>query len=254
MKMLQWLRLFEEAGQRLLSVAELAKGAGETPHRTNAELGRLVKRGLIARYARGHYGRSGGVSLEELATAIDPGAYITGLYALFRRGMVAEAPKEATCFTKRRQRVRTNRVTPAGRLRFVRVPAQIYCRPKGEALAPAAQALCELAWLTVREGGEVRPLVPFEELRRVGPATYGRTVRRYSARVRKAVDGMVAWEQPDWLPMMCAAVGKALRRRTGKGSGGGRPGGTGGGGESATLMTRIRGGWLTRRTEGNEEA
>ena len=60
MKILQWQRFFAEQkaahGKVVFSVAELANAARTTPHAVNTEIGRLLHRGVIARYAQGRYG------------------------------------------------------------------------------------------------------------------------------------------------------------------------------------------------------
>jgi len=130
MKMLQWQNFFAEQralyGKMIFSVAELANAAQTTVHAVNTELGRLVGHGLITRYAHGRYGPTQGVAPEEILPALDPGAYITGFYALFRRHVVTQAPAEVTCFTHRRHNRKSDRITPAGKLRFIRVPARVY--------------------------------------------------------------------------------------------------------------------------------
>jgi hypothetical protein len=39
----------------------------------NTELGRLIKRGIVRRYARGKYGPAEGVDVQDVLGAIDPG-------------------------------------------------------------------------------------------------------------------------------------------------------------------------------------
>ena len=60
MKTLDWLSFFAEQrklhGKEIFSVAELANAARTSLHALNTELGRLLRRGLIARYAHGRYG------------------------------------------------------------------------------------------------------------------------------------------------------------------------------------------------------
>ena len=78
MKALDWQKFFAEQrgthGKVVFSVAELANAAQTTLHVLNTELGRLVRRGLIARYAHGQYGPVQGVGPEDLVPQIDPGA------------------------------------------------------------------------------------------------------------------------------------------------------------------------------------
>ena len=127
MKTLDWQNFFAEQraahGKVVFSVAELANAAQTTLHAVNTELGRLLRRGMITRYAHGRYGPVQGVAPEDILPAVDAGAYITGFDALFRYHLVAQAPTEVTCFTNRRHNRKTDRVTPAGKLRFIRVPA-----------------------------------------------------------------------------------------------------------------------------------
>ena len=122
MKTLDWLSFFADQrelhGKVIFSVAELANAARTSLHAVNTELGRLLRRGLIARYAHGRYGPVEGVAPEDLLPVLDPGAYITGFYALFRHHLVTQAPTEVTCFTNRRHNRRPDRISPAGKLRF----------------------------------------------------------------------------------------------------------------------------------------
>jgi len=104
------------------------------------------------------------VAPEDVVPEVDSGAYIKGFYALFRRHVVTQVPTEVTCFTGRRHNRRADRVTPAGKLRFICVPASIYAKPADQVLAPAEQALCDFVWLSLRDGIEPRSLVTFRNL------------------------------------------------------------------------------------------
>ena len=187
MKTLEWQNFFAEQralhGKVVFSVAELANWAQTTLHALNTELGRLVRRGIIHRYAQGRYGPSEGVDAEAIVAAVDPGAYITGFYALFRRHLVTQVPTEVTCFTHRRHNRKSDRLTPAGKLRFICVPAGVYDQPADQVIAPPEQALCDFAWLNLRDRVDPRSLVTFRNLDTLSCRRLKKTLRRYPEKV-----------------------------------------------------------------------
>ena len=191
MKTLDWLSFFAEQrklhGKVVFAVAELANAAGSSRHAVNVELGRLMQRGLIARYAQGRYGPAEGVAPEHLLPALDPGAYITGFYALFRHHLVTQAPTEVTCFSDRRHNRRPDRITPAGRLRFIWVPGSVYSKPQEGPLAPAEQALCDFAWLSLRDGIELQSLATFRNLHTLSRRRLKQVLRHYPQNVHDTV-------------------------------------------------------------------
>jgi hypothetical protein len=191
MRTLEWQSFFAEQrarhGKVVFSVAELANAAQTTLHAVNTELGRLVRRSLITRYAHGRYGPTQGVAPEDVLPEVDSGAYITGFYALFRHHVVTQVPTEVTCFTDRRHNRKADRVTPAGKLRIICVPASIYAKPAGQVLAPAEQALCDFVWLSLRDGIEPRSLVTFRNLDVLSGRRLSKVLRGYPARVSESV-------------------------------------------------------------------
>lgn len=191
MKALDWQNFFAEQrashGKVVFSVSELANAAQTTLHVLNTELGRLVGRGLIARYAHGQYGPVQGVGPEDLVPQIDPGAYITGFSALFYHHLVTQAPTGVTCFTNRRHNRKMDRPTPAGKLRFIRVPSAIYAKPAQRTLVSGEQALCDFAWLNLRDGIEPQSLVTFRNLASLNHRRLENILGRYSGRVQDTV-------------------------------------------------------------------
>jgi hypothetical protein len=168
-------------------VAELANAAQTTLHAVNTELGRLVRRGIIHRYAHGWYGPSQGVDPEAILAAVDPGAYITGFYALYRCHLVTQVPAEVTCFTHRRHNRKSDRITPAGKLRFICVPASVYAKPAEQLIAAPEQALCDFAWLNLRDGVDPQSLVTFRNLDTLSRRQLNKALRRYPEKVWNAV-------------------------------------------------------------------
>jgi hypothetical protein len=201
MKTLEWLTFFAQQrtlhGKVIFSVAELANAAQTSLHAVNTELGRLLRRGVIARYAHGRYGPTQGVAPEDLLPALDPGAYLTGFYALFRQHLVSQAPTEVTCFTSRRHNRRPDRLTPAGRLRFLRVPGAVYAKPRQGTLAPAEQALCDFVWLNLRDGLAPQSLVTFRNLHTLNCRRLNHTLRHYPENVRDAVCRIISAPQTE---------------------------------------------------------
>jgi hypothetical protein len=189
MKTLAWQRFFaeqrEQHGKVVFSTAELANVAQTSLHTLNTELARLVQRGLITRYAQGRYGPPQGVDAQTVVASIDPGAYITGFYTLFLNHVVTQVPTEITCFTNRRHNRKDGRVTPAGRLRFICVPACIYKKPSGA--TSAEQALCDFFWLMLRSGIEPQSLVTFRNLHSLKLRKLQIHLKNYPERARQAV-------------------------------------------------------------------
>lgn len=195
MKTLEWQNFLAEqrevSGKVVFSVAELANAARTTLHTVNTELGRLVKRGVVIRYAHGRYGPSQGVAPNDVVAAVDPGAYITGFYALFHHQLVTQAPVEITCFTNRRHNRKADRVTPAGRLRFICVPAAVYSSPAHRECAPPEQALCDFVWLNLRDGVNPQSLVTFRNLRNLNRGRLNKALQYHSESFRDAVARIV---------------------------------------------------------------
>ena len=196
MKTLEWMRFLEsqyrQHGKSLFRVAELANVAGRDAHALNVELGRLVQKGVIVRYATGVYGLPDRATPEQLVTVLDDGAYITGAFALHRHNLVTQAPTEITCFTNRRHSQSRVRVTPFGRLVFIRVVPKIYCMPSKGALAPPEQAICDFVHLTLRQGLDPASIVTFREVARVAPRLLTIMSKRYSPMARRKVKDICA--------------------------------------------------------------
>jgi hypothetical protein len=195
MKTLEWQNFFADQRARhrkvIFSVAELANVAQTSLHALNTELGRLMRRGIIHRYAQGWYGSTLEAAPEEIVSAIDPGAYITGFYALFRHHLVTQTPMEVTCFTNRRHNRKCERVTPVGKLRFIHVPAALYGKPGYHAIVPAEQALCDFAWLCLRGGIDPQSLVTFQHLNTLNRRRLNKALRSYPENVQTSVCGFV---------------------------------------------------------------
>lgn len=196
MKTLEWMRFLEaqyrQHGKALFRVAELANVAGRDPHALNVELGRLVQKDVVVRYATGVYGLPDRATPEQLVTVLDDGAYITGASALHRHNLVTQAPTEITCFTNRRHSQSRVRVTPFGRLVFVRVVPRIYSMPRKGALAPPEQAICDFVHLTLRQGLDPCSVVTFRGLAGVSRRLLAVMLKRYPPRVRRTVLGIYA--------------------------------------------------------------
>jgi hypothetical protein len=196
MKTLDWQTFLAEQKELhnkvIFSVAELANAAQTSLHALNTELGRLVARGVITRYAHGRYGLARGVGTENLLPAVDPAAYITGFYALFLRHLVTQAPAEVTCFTNRRHNRRSDRLTPAGKLRFVCVPSAIYAKPARRLIASAEQAFCDFVWLNLRDGIDPQSLVTFRNLHALNRRRMDKILRNYPQEVRSVVSSILA--------------------------------------------------------------
>lgn len=194
MKAVEWGRFLTEQrslyGKGVFSVTELANVADVSPTVINVQLGRLVRQGVIRRWAPGRYGLPEGVSAEELAHAIDGDAYVTGGYALARHGFITQQPREIDCFTRRRHNRSRRRSTPLGALVFICVSPRIHARPVDEGIAPPEQALCDLVYMLRRSGLDPRSVYTFRRLERL---TIPAAVRsRYPRSVQRAVEALVA--------------------------------------------------------------
>jgi len=197
MKALEWQRYLDREDRRhhkrVFTVAELANVANVTPHALNVQLGRLVQQGVIVRYARGRYGLPGRVAPEDLVGSLDSGAYITGLYALYRHNLVLQSSRRITCFTNRRHNRSRTRDTPIGTFSFVCVRSRIYQRPAEGSFASPEQALYDWVYMSSRRGIDPVSQVSFrsgmslrEEVLTGLQTRYPKTVTRRMNRVLEA--------------------------------------------------------------------
>jgi hypothetical protein len=75
---------------------------------------------------------------------------------------------------------------------FMCVPANLYARPAEQIIASGEQALCDFAWLSLREGIDPRHLVTFSNLGRLSRRRLKTILQRYPEQVRDVVEGIVA--------------------------------------------------------------
>ena len=192
MRALQWREYFEQARRRdqktVFTVTELANIAGAAPHSLNVQLGRLVRQGVITRYASGKYGLPGRVGPEELVGFLDSGAYITGLYALSHHNLVTQWPTSITCFTNRRHNRSRIRKTPIGTFSFICVSGRIYNRPAEGNIACGEQAFCDWLYLCLRQGVAPESQVTFSGLSRLNGEVLGDLRSGYPKTVAREVD------------------------------------------------------------------
>jgi hypothetical protein len=178
-----------EHGKTVFRVTELANAAGSSMAAMCVDLNRLRRQGVVEQYTRGRYGLPGVVTVADLLESIDSGAYISGMYALHRYGLVTQVPRRITCVTNKRHnrsRVRTTRV---GTLEFVCVCPRIYAPPVEGCLASPEQALCDYVYLCRRAGVDARSQVTFVELDRLDRDELARVAGRYPASVQGAAHG-----------------------------------------------------------------
>jgi hypothetical protein len=189
MKALHWLQFMNTQrrahGKTVFSATELANAGNTNMHTLNVDLGRLLRKGVLVRYAHGKYGLPDGVTPEAVVTAVDAEAYVTGAYALYRHGMITQIPREITCFTNRRHNRSRIRTTPLGKLIFVCVGPGIYSHPADSAIAVPEQALCDFIYYLLRRGLRPDSLVTFRNLDAANPSP--QLLDRYPASVRKTV-------------------------------------------------------------------
>ncbi|MCP4374953.1 MAG: hypothetical protein GY794_02045 [bacterium] len=185
MRALQWHRYLEEAWRRdrkgVFTVAELANIAHTAPHSLNVQLGRLVARDVIVRYAQGKYGLPGRVSPEELVGFLDSGAYITGMGVLYHHNLITQRPTSITCFTNRRHNRSRIRKTPIGTFSFVCVSGRVYNRPTEGNIACAEQAFCDWLYLCSRKGVSPESQVTFTALSKLNEELLTELLTRYPA-------------------------------------------------------------------------
>lgn len=195
MKALDWIRFLEiqnlRHGKVLFRIAELANVAGRSHHALNVELARLVKNGIISRYATGVYGLPAVVAPEQLMAVLDAEAYITGMYALYRHSLITQAPSGVTCFTNRRHNRSRQRNTLLGKWVFVCVSPRIYSKPAKGVVAAPEQALCDFVHLTARQGLNPSSLVTFRNIGRLDKKRLARLVKRYPATIGEIVRKLV---------------------------------------------------------------
>jgi hypothetical protein len=191
MKAREWQRYLEAArkthGKTVFTVTELANVSGSTPQVLNVELNRLCKQGIITRYARGQYGLPEAVTPEQLASFLDPQAYITGAFALHRHNLITQIPVEITCFTNRRHNLSRVRPTPLGRFTFVCVQSPVYTPPSVGVMAGPEQALCDYVFLMRRRGLIPSSQVTFCGLHNLDPKTLQEQISRYPKSVQQTV-------------------------------------------------------------------
>jgi len=200
MKAWEWFKFLETQrthhGKVLFHVAELANVARRSHHAMNVELARLVKKGILARYATGVYGIPGAATPEHLVAALDADAYITGIFALYRHNLITQVPTEITCFTNRRHNRSRQRPTPLGRVVFACVSDRLYAKPARGVLAPPEQAFCDFMHTVKRQGLNPTSLVTFRGLGRLNPKRLAVLAARYPASVRETLRHLVAGSPP----------------------------------------------------------
>ncbi|MBL7221116.1 MAG: hypothetical protein ISS69_13445 [Phycisphaerae bacterium] len=192
MRAWQWRDYLEQAWRRdrkaVFTLTELANIAGVAPRSLNVQLGRLVRQGMITRFASGRYGLAGRVAPEELVGFLDSGAYITGLHALAGYNLVTQQPTSITCFTNRRHNRSRIRKTPIGTFSFVCVSRRIYNPPAGGNTARPEQAFCDWIYLCLRKGLSPESMVTLSDLSRLSEELLADLLPRYPKTVTKEID------------------------------------------------------------------
>ena len=195
MRAIEWQQFFQEQrdkhGKAVFTITELANVSSLDPRSLKAALQRLVEYGVIQRYTKGRYGLSGAASIEDLIPSLDPAGYVTGMYALYRHQLIAQAPVEISCFTNRRHNRSRVRATPFGRIVFVCVAASIYRYPEEDVIASPEQSLCDFVYLCRRHGIVPSDIASFRNMDRLNTDQLQTYLKRYPASVDREIERLL---------------------------------------------------------------
>ena len=196
MRALDWQRFFQQQRDEhrkvVFTTAELANVAQASPGVLNVALRRLVKQGVLARYAAGRYGLPGAVSPEDLVPTLDTSAYVTAMYSLYRHQIITQAPTEITCFTNRRHNRSRVRKTPFGRIVFVCVESAVYSTPRDGVMASGEQAFCDFIHVCRKRGVRASSLVTFRNMDRLDRQALAGILIRYPVAARREATRLLA--------------------------------------------------------------
>ena len=199
MKTLKWKTLLEEQERRfnkvLFTVTELAHVANTSPRVLNVELNRLRKQKILEQYARGTYGLPDRATPEDLLPYLDPMAYITGAYALFRHNIIMQVPSTITCFTSKRHNRSRIRATAIGKFEFQCVKEVIFSPPPGGIVCPPEQALCDCVYMMRRRGVNPQSVFSFRNLTLVPYEAAMKILYRYPGTVKMQVKDLLGAEK-----------------------------------------------------------
>ncbi len=195
MKASEWeqaLRQYRDHyGKVVFTPTELANIGGHSMPVMKNTLRRLRNHGVLQQYAPGKYGLPGAADVEALVSAAYSGAYITGLYAMYKHGIVTQTPQRIHVFTNRRHNRSRIRRTELGALVFVCVRKPVYSYPQDSVLAAPEQALCDFVYLMRRQGLAADSLVSFRELASVDWTEMEWHLSRYPKSVSREVHRLV---------------------------------------------------------------
>lgn len=157
MHAIEWRHILDalaaQYGKHLLTRSELANvAAAHSAQVDDKEISRLLKHGVLKRYAHGLYGLPGLNDVRLLIPLLDESAYITGRYGMFQHGLLSQVPAEITCFTQRGRNFRRRVQTAFGTVRLSCVRPPVYCQPASGVVAPPEQCLCDWLFLVLGEG------------------------------------------------------------------------------------------------------
>ncbi len=196
MRAIDWQQFLQEQrdrhGKVVFTMTELANVSSLGPRSLKVALSRLVDRGVIQNYAKGRYGLAGAVRIEDLVPSLDPAAYITGMYALYRHQLITQVPTEVTCFTNRRHNRSRVRVVSLGRIVFVCFADSVYSYPQESVIASPEQALSDFVYLCRRRGIASSNIVTFRNLDRLNPDRIQSRLKRYPATVNREMERLLA--------------------------------------------------------------
>ncbi len=188
MKTIDWQKILQEQrdryGKVVFTVTELSNISSQDTKSLKVSLSRLVKRGIIQRYTKGRYGLTESVRIEYLVSSIDPAAYVTGMYALYRHQLITQVPTEISCFTNHRHNRSRVRVTVLGRIVFVCVAGSIYSYPQENAIVSPEQAMADFVYLCRKRGVCPSNIVTFRNLNRLDLKMLQKYLKKYPTTVK----------------------------------------------------------------------
>ena len=188
MKTIDWQKILQEQrdryGKVVFTVTELSNISSQDTKSLKVSLSRLVKSGIIQRYTKGRYGMAESVRIENLVSSIDPAAYVTGMYALYRHQLITQVPTEISCFTNHRHNRSRVRITALGRIVFVCVTGSIYSYPQENAIVSPEQAIADFVYLCRKRGVCPSDIVTFRNLNRLDLDMLQKYLKKYPTTVK----------------------------------------------------------------------